>query len=347
MVRRFSYTLKLIFRGRARLPQYCGAIYAPSVRTEDTVRITKNAIEFSFERSARLKPEDVLSNRTRADQIRRAMLFVNACAQSVPELKAIEFFDGADHHDLEPPKAMRTWYHGASGHSDAHPPVTPEVAKRIFANGQADKAVSRALSYICASRRLAGRASQYDRFRCLWSGFNAIYAYLGEEEGLQRERECINNARLYLTSNCDAKQLLETYIAARPSEILSQINYYSFLRNHLVNRYNKLDSHWTDSLDHMDSALLAKSQGIAFKILDEYGGDKGQLEAIVAKANESKMQQALFLAFDYAYFLRNSFFHGESGYPLFATEHDQVLELVSDLVELVCMMFINKLACNR
>ncbi len=283
----------------------------------DQIMITGKKIELIFQRT-RIKFDEDLIKSPRSNlryQLHRALCYYLAINGEIPSVLDITLKSENQSLNLETSLITEDW---ANCRCDTL--FESSDLNCIFQDQEYSKPIYIALTYWLKSEL---SLFENDRFRALWSGFNALYKEIHPKER-PKNNEC---EQLKYFKNEFMKQrhfekstdYLEGFVK---EEFWNTLEWFNFIRSKSLRYlFDIKKDNLIDFLDHHpDKKLLLIFTHHLSGI--EKGNENilAQMTArkqYIAQCSTDYFSQLKFLLANYIYFMRNNYFHASKAYPLF------------------------------
>jgi len=306
-----QYELIVKFRTSKRARLYSGESYVKK-NLSDQLDISENSIILKFTRSHKVVTDKMLysANSIFRFELQRALCFYLAVNGYIPDVSSIILKNNNETVPINHFHFTDIWQ---NCHCDRL--FVPDDLKIVFQNHPQSKHVYIALTYW-----LKAQLDPFvnDRFRALWSGFNALYDAVCE--GRKTEREKLDNFRDHFMS-AENYPISMAYLQKYSEAIFRECRWYDYINKKKPKRIAQLIDQYPDT--NTQEILIKYSRGIK-KGNPEIAQVLDKCEQSATGSGTDYFAQLRFLLTEYIYSIRNGYFHAEKAYPLFTISRESV-----------------------
>ncbi len=314
----------------------------------DMVRITADKIILTCQRANKADENFIFSpNSPARNELYKAAVFYLCVTGAIPTVKRISLKNNDDTVKIDKDRLTRQW----KGIKIEIPLDKTTAARCFFEDGK--------ICYIAMTFFLKAQMGSFsnDRFRAAWSGLNALYNPLTENnhdsDGLKKLRSLIKDNGLSTT---------EKYLEESGSKLWDYLQWHNFIQTAERGCYKKKVAERLISSYYQDYEVYSHLARYSLEQKARYDKqkDKRNEEQFVTDNQVKKLtdclkkqekarktdyrEQASFIITEYCYAMRNRTFHGARPYPVFRTENDKeeieeqmitdvLLHTISDLLD--------------
>ena len=299
------------------------------------VEICGNVVMLSYSRSRKETIEAAICNQRHLHVLDRAQCCYILSGYGVPTVSRVELYIEGSSASSESSLLPRMHV----GEVRFAPQLTPEKSPlcledyvrilRISSDNAVGRVSTTISSYLIAS---CSATNEVDRFRLLWSGFNAAYAFLSDKK--RKEEDCLSDLSKTISSggvdSTSFKLCFNKYIEIVTDDKINSLGWYQYARDQLYKggkEKGERDSTRSRKLSHCSKRMILALRAVA-PSLDKQRGGKGSdladyLKGALCRSDidsdsvSVRRNELAFLLTQYLYNYRCSSMHGSRQFSLY------------------------------